>query len=75
MYAKSVGIVSQMITLADHIKYVYGEDKRYACKICTDAFYKKERLTKHIQIVQYETFCVIFESMGLTWQEIWTSML
>ena len=66
MYAKSVGNVSQMITLADHIKYVQGEDKRHACKICTDAFYKKERLTKHIQIVQYETFCVIFASMGLT---------
>ena len=54
MYAKSVGNVSQMITLADHIKYVHGEDKRHACKICTDAFYKKERLTKHIQIVQYK---------------------
>ena len=54
MYAKSVGNVSQMITLAKHIKYVHGEDKRHTCEICTDAFYKKERLTKHIQIVQYE---------------------
>ena len=66
MYAKSVANVSQMITLADHIKYVHGEDKRHDCDICTVAFYKKERLTKHIQIVQYETFRVIFTSMGLT---------
>ena len=26
----SVGNVSQMITLADHIKYVHGEDKQHA---------------------------------------------
>ena len=67
MYAKSVGNVSQMIILAEHIKYVHGEDKPHACKICTDAFYKKERLMKHIQIVQYGTFRVIkYASMGLT---------
>ena len=40
--AKSVENVSQLITLAEHIEYVHGEDKRHACEICTDAFYKKE---------------------------------
>ena len=36
------GNVSQMITLAEHIEYAHGKDKRHACEICTDAFYKKE---------------------------------
>ena len=40
--AKSVGNVSQLITLAEHIEYAHGKDKRHACEICTDAFYKKE---------------------------------
>ena len=66
MYAKSAGKCFPGDSLTEHIKYVHCEDKRHACEICTDAFYKKERLTKHIQIVQYETFRVIFASMGLT---------
>ena len=38
---------SQINILVGKIRYVHGEDKGRACEICTDAFYKKERLTKH----------------------------